>query len=144
MPLCGIISSECLGMLPGAWAKRCENVLGVNCCEWLWNTAWASCHWGPAVDWKAPCLPAALPRENSVIPGAASPFLTPTGFFILGSAGGSWVPAPRTTKHRRAGTHRWGTEGKLWWDWNVQWSCADNWCLVVKNQNKTKTGNYFL
>lgn len=65
MPLCGIISSECLGTLPGAWAKQCENVLEVNCREWLWNAAWVSGCRGPAADWKAPQLLAGLHCENS-------------------------------------------------------------------------------
>lgn len=30
MPLCGIISSESLGMLPAVWAKECENLLEVT------------------------------------------------------------------------------------------------------------------
>lgn len=30
MPLCGIISSESLGLLPAVWAKECENLLEVT------------------------------------------------------------------------------------------------------------------
>ena len=82
MPLCGIISSECLGTLPGAWAKQCGNVLEVNAWEWLWGTAWAASaralqrirnelSLGRPASWKLGSA------------GALSPFLTHTFFFIL-------------------------------------------------------------
>lgn len=65
MPLCGIISSECLGTLPGAWAKQCENVSEVNCCEGLWDTAWTSCPGAPRHIRSCPDFPA---KENEMPP----------------------------------------------------------------------------
>lgn len=36
-----------------------------------------------------------------------------------------------------------GTAGKLWWDLNMQRSCADNWCLVVKKTKQNKNWELF-
>lgn len=82
MPLCGIISSEGLGTLPGAWAKQCENVLEVNGCEWLWDTAWAA--GARALQWIRNRLSCGHPASWKLsLAGAVSPFLTHTFFFIL-------------------------------------------------------------
>lgn len=63
MPLCGIISSECLGRLPGAWAKQCEYVPEVNCREWLGDTAWTSC---PGPPRRIRCCPSFPARGSKV------------------------------------------------------------------------------
>lgn len=85
MPLCGIISSECLGRLPGAWAKQCEDVPEVNCREWLGDTAWTSCPRPPRRIRRCPSFPArgSTVRCHLLLP-APGLFVT-VCFLLIGS-----------------------------------------------------------
>lgn len=83
MPLCELFHSECLGTLPGAWAKQCGNVLEVNAWEWLWGTAWAASA-GPCSGSEADTVSrSSCHRENSVLRAPSHLSLTHTFFFIL-------------------------------------------------------------
>lgn len=131
MPLCGIISSECLGTLPGAWAKQCENVPEVNCCEWLWDTAWTSCP-GPLRHIRGcPSFPA---RESTVrchlllpAPGLFVTFCFP---FIIAECPLSkmlcWLQRVRQA------------------EFYIQKYCPDNSCLQISKQSEDRNNNQWL
>ena len=145
MPLCGIISSECLGTLPGAWAKPCGNVLEVNAWEWLWDTAWAASARGPAADrkwtaFRSPCLVKTVLR----VPSHLS-WLTPS-FSFLGFCW-LWVTAPRPHHQKQKQNHRQGHTGGTQqaprWVFHVVMFCPPL-GLGDENISAKQTRNYVL
>ena len=113
MPLCGIISSECLGTLPGAWAKQCENVLEVNACEWLRDTAWAASARGPAADQKQTAFrPPCLVKTQS----CGWPLTFPDSHLLFHSwvsADRGWMPPVPTIKKKKKKHQQVHTGGTL-------------------------------
>ena len=141
MPLCGIISSECLGTLPGAWAKQCENVLEVNACEWLRDTAWAASARGPAADQKQTAFrPPCLVKTQS----CGCPLTFPDSHLLFHSwvsADRGWMPpVPTNKKKKKKSTSRYTQVGlckPTWWVLHVVMFCPPLGCgaeNVSKNQ----------
>ena len=140
MPLCGIISSECLGTLPGAWAKQCEMCLKLTLVNG-WETQLEL------------LVPGALQRIRNKPPfgrpalwklspaGARSPFLTHTFFFILGFLLiVAECPRSPPSKKKKKSTSRYTQVGlckPTWWVLHVVMFCPPLGCgaeNVSKNQ----------
>ena len=146
MPLCGIISSECLGTLPGAWAKQCGNVLEVNAWEWLWGTAWAAS--ARALQRIRNELSLGRPASWKLGPaGALSPFLTHTFFFILRFllivAECPLSPPSKKQTKTKNNTSRYtqvGLSKPRWWVLHVVMFCLPTGAWWWKHQRKPNLG----